>query len=162
MLSHPSSCEQAGAQPGCADPDPHKLCTSLPSLDGGTGEITAPLSCSAQAAQLSPARSGLPGLAARGLAVGGPETLGDFGPHGPHSARNSLAERSLPSAAGTVLGPTSWSDARKDRWRGNGLRGNVSQVRPACSLYKGLGLQAAFLGSPFLALHLRPHACKMG
>lgn len=46
--------------------------------------------------------------------MGGPETLGDFGPHGPHSARNSLAERSLPSAAGTVLGPASWSDARKD------------------------------------------------
>lgn len=81
LLSHPSNCEQVGAQPGCADPDPHKLCTSLPFLDGGTGEITAPikLQCTGSPA-VSLACSGLPGLEGTGLAVGGPETLGYSGP----------------------------------------------------------------------------------
>lgn len=38
-LPHPFHCEQAGAQPGCAAPDPHKLCTSLPFLDGELEEL---------------------------------------------------------------------------------------------------------------------------
>lgn len=78
ILSHPSNCEQVGAQPGRADPDPHKLCTSLPFLDGGTGEITAPINLHRQPSCSS--RPSLPGLEGTGLAVGGPETLGYSGP----------------------------------------------------------------------------------